>query len=114
MLLLWQFSMANNEISPEYKFHDSNSQISIDDETPKSKWDKAIGSFQFEIIKGRKMTEINVKIIDEIESKRHETDIVYITYSDNIRIKILPKSMIDTDFDKLELMTYVESFTSNI
>lgn len=115
MLLISQFTIATTtEQSPSF-FKDLkiSNQLSLDDETPKEKWDSAVGSFQFEILTGRRLTEIDITIIDSIEENRHDTEVTYIQYSERIRIKILPKSVINSDYEKLDLMTTVESFELN-
>lgn len=88
-------------------------QLETINETPQEKWDNALGTFQFEILAGRKLTEISITIIDEIENQRHDTEIIYIQYSDLIRIKVLPKNVISGSFEKLELMKTVNSFDLN-
>jgi hypothetical protein len=115
MLLITQNSFASN-CEKSTNFLDKNSiynQIETVTETPQEKWDSALGTFQFEILEGRKLTEISIGIIDEIESKRHDTEIIYIQYTDRIRIKVLPKSTINGAFEKLELMKTVTSFPLN-
>lgn len=115
MVLMSQYSIAFNDQPSTTLFESINfpEHVIATDETPKEKWDKAIGTFQFEILKGRKLTEINITIIEEIEKNRHETDIVYIQYSERIRIKILPKNVISGSFEKLELKKTVDSFDNN-
>ena len=114
MICTIQFSSATNEIfkSDHYEID----LIQLDDENEiKTKWDNALGTFQFEILKkrsSRAMIQIRMEVIDEILESRHETEIVYIPYkyNDEVRIKILPHSEINGEFEKLELRTVVDSF----
>lgn len=88
-------------------------QCQLDDNEIKEKWDKALGTFQFEILSRRDSRELftfKMEVIHKIEANRHETDIVYISYNDFVRIKILPKNQISGAFQKLELMKEVDSF----
>lgn len=114
-MLVSQASIASSNPSPNISFEFTNNSVQItnDDETPQELWNKAIGSFQFEILKGRKLTEIDITIIESIEANRHDTEVTYIQYNERIRIKILPKSVINTDYVKLDLMKTVESFELN-
>lgn len=83
------------------------SHILDDEELLRQKWDNALGTFQIQIINSRLSPQIHVSIIEEIEKNRMEDKISYIPYKDNIRIMILPKSMIKGDFTKLELFAYI-------
>lgn len=111
LLLFSQYSHASfsEKSTPNLQLNSN----SFPSETPKEKWDSAIGSFQFEILKGRKLSEIDITIIDKIELNRHDTEIMYLQYNDQIRIKILPKSTINSVYVKLDLMKTVTSFDQN-
>ena len=88
-------------------------QFQFDDNEIKEKWDKALGTFQFEILSKRNSRElltIKMEIIHEIEANRHETDVIYISYNEFTRIKILPKNQISGAYQKLDLMKNVNSF----
>lgn len=115
ILLISHGSFASNsQKSTNFLIKNTNlDQIETISETPQEKWDKALGTFQFEILEGRKLTEISIAVIEEIENKRHDTEIIYIQYSERIRITVLPKSMINGSFEKLELMKTVKSFSLN-
>lgn len=107
---------ASNSISGEliYYIPDNDIITTVDDDNElKKKWDAALGSFQFEILKehnGDRNVQIHMEIINEIEANRHETEVVYISYNEFMRIKILPKNVISGDYNKLELMKKVDSF----
>ena len=82
----------------------------------KTRWDDAIGSFQFEILKkrsGDRNFQIDMSVIDEIEANRHLSKVVYISYNDFMRIKILPESQISGNFDQLELIRKVDTFIND-
>lgn len=88
-------------------------EFQFDDNEIKEKWDKALGTFQFEILSKRNSRElltIKMEIIHEIEANRHETDVIYISYNEFTRIKILPKNQISGAYQKLDLMKNVNSF----
>jgi len=87
----------------------NESSIVVDDIG--TRWENALGTFQLEIIKSRKLPQIDISIIDEIETQRHATQIIYISYSENIRIKVLPYSMLEDGNPGLELRVYVDSFS---
>lgn len=81
----------------------------------KTKWDNAIGSFQFEILKersGDRNFQIDMTVINEIEANRHLSEVVYISYNDFMRIKILPTNQISGDFVHLDLLKEVDAFTN--
>ena len=114
-MLVSQVSLASitPNSSTSFEFTKNLNQVTNDDGTPQELWEKAIGSFQFEILAGRKLTEIDITIIESIEANRHDTEVTYLQYNERIRIKILPKSIISTDYVKLDLMKTVESFELN-
>jgi hypothetical protein len=75
----------------------------------RERWDKALGSFQFQVIDSRVSPSINISIIEKIESSRHKTDTVYIKYADDIRIMVLPYSVINGNYEKLQFIKYISS-----
>lgn len=86
-----------------------------DDGEIKKKWDAALGSFQFEILKNRiesRNFQIDMSVIYQIEESRQENEVVYLQYNDYIRIKVLPKAMINGDYEHLELINKVDEFTN--
>ena len=109
VLLVAPCSMANFNFSNSFE-----APVMMDDENEiKKKWDDAKGTFQFEVLNrrpDRSLLQIDMSIIEEIISNRHSTEIVYIDYNEYTRIKILPTNQIEGDFQKLELITYVDSF----
>jgi preprotein translocase subunit SecF len=74
----------------------------------RDRWEKALGTFQFQVINSRLQPSINVNIIEKIESNRHQTDTVYLKYTEEIRIMILPvKTIQRADFKKLDLIRHI-------
>lgn len=55
----------------------------------------AEGTYQIQMIDTRSLPSIPLSLIQIIENKREETEVVYYQYKSNIRIKILPKQMIN-------------------
>lgn len=91
----------------------NNSVVQKDNGEIKKKWDAAFGSFQFQILKertGDRNFQIDMSIIYKIEEGRHETEVRYITYNDYIRVKILPESMIQGEYEHLEMISEVNEF----
>jgi hypothetical protein len=85
----------------------------VDDEpTLSERWQKALGTFQFEILEGRELTQIDISVIDRIESVRHQSEVKYFMYSDRIRVKVLPNSMLKNGNPNLELRVFVKEFKS--
>lgn len=88
-------------------------QNSGDDEEKKKqeqrdKWNKALGSFQFQVL-GRTYPSIDIAIIEKIEMARHKTDTVFMPYSQDIRIMILPESVIKGEYKKLDHIRHLSS-----
>lgn len=73
------------------------------------RWNKALGSFQFQIIDSRINPSVHISAIDLIEKNRLEDKINYVDFREHIRIMILPKSVIKNEFTKLELFKYISS-----
>ena len=78
----------------------------------KNRWDKALGTFQFQIENSRINPQVNINILDKIEKNRDENKTVYIDYIENIKIMILPKSVIKNKFEKLSLFKYISTNTN--
>lgn len=55
----------------------------------------AEGTYQIQMIDTRSLPSIPLSLIQTIEDKRGETKVVYYQFKPNIRIKILPKQMIN-------------------
>ena len=112
-VLTLNFSFATTPSNSTNSANPTTFISQFDDNELKEKWDKALGSFQFELLSrrnSRKLLTINLEVIYEIEANRHETDVTYISYNEFTRIKILPKNQISGAFQKLDLMTEVDSF----
>lgn len=114
ILLLGVFlvSMSMNAIGQE---NTQKEPVTLQENDVKSRWDNAIGSFQFEILKersGDRNFQIDMSVINEIEANRHLSEIVYISYNDFMRIKILPTNQISGEFIHLDLLKEVDSFTN--
>lgn len=113
LLGIFLFSMSINVIGQE---NISSEPVVQQENEIKSRWDDAIGSFQFEILKersGDRNFQIDMTVINEIEANRHLSKVVYISYNDFIRIKILPENQISGDFDQLELIRKVDAFIND-
>lgn len=96
-----QSESANNQKS-QSEIEKHNNELS-------EKWDKALGSFQFQIINSRINPQVHVSIIEQIEKNRLEDKVNYIKYTDDIRIMILPSSDLKKEYTKLELFKYIKS-----
>ena len=73
------------------------------------RWNKALGSFQFQIIDSRINPQVSISTIDLIEKNRLADKVNYIDFREHIRIMILPKSVISKEFTKLDLFKYISS-----
>lgn len=73
------------------------------------RWNKALGSFQFQIINSRLNPQVSISTIDLIEKNRLEDKINYIDYRESIKIMILPKSALKKEYQKLELFKYIST-----
>lgn len=91
---------------------DVRTEIADNEPTLSERWQSALGSFQFEILPGRKLTQINIQVIEEIEKVRHKTDVKYFMYDERIRVKVLPQSDIDAGKANLELRVQVDNFNN--
>ena len=86
-----------------------NEKSEEEKELLKNRWEKALGTFQFQIINSRINPQIDINIIDEIEKNRDENKIIYINYKENIKIMILSKSTIAHRHEKLELFKHIST-----
>jgi hypothetical protein len=73
----------------------------------RERYNSALGTFQFQIVNSRIKPVVKADVIELIDKNRSENEIVFVAYSSEIRLKILPKNMISTDFEKLETFVYV-------
>lgn len=73
------------------------------------RWNKALGSFQFQIINSRINPQVPISTITLIEANRLQDKVNYIDYKENMRIMILPKSQISKEYQKLELFKYIST-----
>ena len=76
-------------------------------EEQSDKWNRALGSFQFQITNSRLHPQVPISTIDLIEKNRLEDKINFIEYKENIKIMILPKSQLKKDYQKLQLFKYI-------
>lgn len=98
------FLSVNTTIAQE-----ENNQ-NINSETFEQKQEALEGTFQIEMIDTRSLPTFNVSLYDSIRDLRDETEVVYINVSDNMRIKIFPKSIIESNsFQKVERVVYTSS-----
>lgn len=112
ILLLGVFlcSLSLNAIGQE----NSSTEPTVHQENDiKRKWDEAVGTFQFEISnkksEGRNF-QIEMAVIDQILEARDDKDVVYLEYNNFIRIKVLPLSVINGDYNELEIVRRVNNF----
>lgn len=72
--------------------------------------EELMGTYQIQMIDTRTLPSFYAPLLITIEEKRDEKHIVYHTVSDMMRIKILPKSMINAeDFKPVERITHISS-----
>ena len=73
------------------------------------RWNKALGTFQIQVVNSRINPTVGVEIIEKIEASRKETEIVYISLRENVRIMILPNREIQkADFVKIPYFQYIQ------
>lgn len=53
------------------------------------------GTFQIQVVNSRDKSELPLSIMDAIKSKRHATEIVYFPLKNNVRVMVLPYSVIN-------------------
>ena len=74
------------------------------------RFNQAGGTYQIQIIDSREKPAINISLIDQIDAIRKENDVAYISVKNNIRIKVLPLSVINANgFTAVERVVYLNS-----
>ena len=74
------------------------------------RFNQAGGTYQIQIIDSREKPAIKISLIDQIDAVRKKNDVSYISVKDNIRIKVLPISVINSpDFTAVERVVYLNS-----
>lgn len=53
------------------------------------------GTYQVQVLNSRDKTEIPLYIMDSIQMKRHKTEVVYFPIKNNVRVMVLPYSVIN-------------------
>lgn len=99
-------SAQNEPINQELKLTQNTEQ---ENAILSEKWNKALGSFQFQIINSRINPQVPISTINLIEANRLEDKINYIDYRESIKIMILPKSQLRKEYQKLELFKYIST-----
>jgi len=91
----------------------SYSQSNLTEEEATSyaeRFNQAGGTYQIQIIDSREKPAINISLIDQIDAIRKENDVAYISVKNNIRIKVLPLSVINAnDFTAVERVVFLNS-----
>lgn len=86
------------------------SSVDIDTEKLQQQREALKGTFQIEMIGTRALPTFNISLYDTIEELRKEDEVVYHDVSDIMRIKILPRSVIESDnFEPVERVTHISS-----
>ncbi len=71
---------------------------------------KLEGTYQLQIIDSREKAAMPLSILDEVTAKRHTTDVVYFWIKNNIRVMVLPLSVITKkDFIPVERVVNISS-----
>lgn len=90
-----------------YGQNDSSANDSIDYNALS---ERLYGTYQIEMIDTRSLPSFPAELLEVIEAKREEDNIVYHTVSDIMRIKILPKSTINAaNFKAVKRINYISS-----
>ncbi len=109
LVLLFIFIAASGVSKAQLNqgLHDQNrDEIKMKD--LREKWDKAQGTFQIQIVNSRINPQVDVAVIEEIEKLRKQEEIVYLPFRDDVRIMILPITMMQSaEFKKLETYKYI-------
>jgi hypothetical protein len=58
-------------------------------------FNKLEGTYQVQVLNSRDKTEIPLYIMDSIETKRKQTEVVYFPLKNNVRVMVLPFSAIN-------------------
>jgi hypothetical protein len=73
-------------------------------------FNKLEGTYQIQVLDSRDKTEIPLYIMDSIQAKRHSTDIIYFPLKNNVRVMVLPLSVISKkDFKPVERVVNISS-----
>lgn len=56
---------------------------------------KLEGTYQVQVINSRDKTETPLWIMDSIEAKRHQSEVVYFPLKNNVRVMVLPFNVIN-------------------
>lgn len=71
---------------------------------------KLMGTYQIQMIDTRTLPSFPAELLLLIEEKRDENHVIYHNVSDNMRIKILPKSMINAEkFTPIERIRHIST-----
>jgi hypothetical protein len=70
----------------------------------------AQGTYQIQMINTREMPAIPISLISEIEEQRHQSEVKYFNFKENIKIKILPKDVIESStFEPIQRIVHLNS-----
>ena len=88
----------------------SQSNLTRETASYAERFNQAGGTYQIQIIDSREKPAIKISLIDKIDAVRKKNDVSYISVKDNIRIKVLPISVINSpDFTAVERVVYLNS-----
>lgn len=74
------------------------------------RFNNAGGTYQFQVIDSREKPAIPFSYIETIENARQQNEVSYLYFKDNIRVKILPYSVITSpNFTAIEKIVYISS-----
>ena len=74
------------------------------------RFNKAGGTYQIQVIDSREKPAIQLSVINDIENARKQNEVAFVYVKQNIRIKVLPLSVINSeDFTAVERIIYVNS-----
>ena len=74
------------------------------------RFNQAGGTYQIQVIDSREKPAIQISLIDQIDAIRKENEVAYISVKNNIRIKVLPISVISApNFIAVERIVYLNS-----
>ncbi len=73
-------------------------------------FNKLEGTYQIQVLDSRDKTEIPLYIMDSIQSKRDNTNVIYFPLKNNVRVMVLPYSQINKKgFIPLERVVNISS-----
>tara|TARA_R100000951_G_scaffold90347_1_gene78588 strand:- start:153 stop:500 length:348 start_codon:yes stop_codon:yes gene_type:complete len=102
-ITLFAYSLSFNLFSQE----NANLNDSINYEELSAKLE---GTYQIEMIDTRSLPSFPAELLLIIEDKRDDNNIIYHRVSDVMRVKILPRSIINAkDFKPVERINYISS-----